>query len=219
MQLLSKSRRKVSDTGVFYSIQNFLWRIVPSWLFDINIWIVTATDHSAFKPSATPPGIRWANERDISGLTACGVDRTALVDGLARGDKYAVYEREDRILGYAIYETNTHDQENWLRFRFGTHDFFGARIWVAPEFRGQGIAPQVIRFARAYFLQKDRCRSLGIINGLNKSSRRACAKTGIVESGRILYLRLLGLTYLHYGRINRIGFWNAGNRLEISLPH
>ena len=105
-----------------------------------------------------------------------------------------------------------------MRFRFAAQDFFGARIWVSPDYRGQGIAPKVIRYARAYFLNTDRWRSLGIINGLNKSSRRACAKTGIAETGRILYLRLLGITYLHYGRINRIGFWNAGNRLEIPFP-
>lgn len=218
MQLLSNPWRKVSDIGLFYTIQTFFWRIVPSWLFDINVWVVTATDHHAFKSGETDPGIRWANERDIGELEACGIDRAALVDGLARGVKYAVCERDTKIICYAIYETDTHDQENWLRFRFGAHDFFGARIWVAPEFRGQGIAPQVIRFARAHFLKTDRSRSLGIINGLNKSSRRACAKTGIAETGRILYLRLLGITYLHYGRINRIGFWNARHRLEIPFP-
>lgn len=218
VRLLSNPWRKVSDIGLFYSIQTFFWRIVPSWLFDINVWIVTTTDQRAFNPGATDPGIRWANERDIEDLVACGIDREALVHGLARGVKYAVCERDDRIICYAIYETGTHDQESWLRFRFDARDYFGARIWVSPAYRGQGIAPKVIRFARAYFLNKNHLRSLGIINGLNKSSRRACAKSGVTENGRILYLRLLGITYLHYGRINRIGLWNAKNRLEIPFP-
>ena len=87
MRLLSNSWRKALDIGLFYTIQTFFWRIVPSWLFDINVWIVTATDHSAFKPGATDPGIRWANERDIEGLVACGIDRGYLVSGLARGVK------------------------------------------------------------------------------------------------------------------------------------
>ncbi len=219
-ELPARMWRKTTEVGPLYALQLIFWEIFPGWLFDLNVWIVTSTQMRipAGKQSHDV-ALRWADEGDVDALIRCGIDRTKLVAGFERGCKIAVFERGGRILGYARYGTAPHEQDDWLLFRFMSHDVYGAGMWVAPDCRGQGIAPQLIAFVWSYYVPAGCRRSLGIINGLNRNSRQACAKAGVTEAGRVFYLRLMGLAYLHYGSINRIGRWCPEKRLEILLAH
>lgn len=218
MELPTRIWRKTFEVGPLYSLQLIYWEIVPGWLFDLNIWIVTVKEIQA-NGGNTPDAdaLRWADESDTEALAACGLDRSKIASSFACGVKIAVCERAGRIICYARYGTATHEQDDWLIFKFKPQDVFGAGIWVAPDHRGQSIAPRVIAFARAHFASAGCRRSVGIINGLNRNSRRACAKVGITELDRIYYLRLFGLEFLRYGKLNRIGHWHSRNRLEIPL--
>jgi ribosomal protein S18 acetylase RimI-like enzyme len=218
IELPARAWRKTLEVGPLYALQLIYWQVVPHWLFDLNVWIVTTTDiRHRIGNAKHNPAIRWANESDIDALTRCGIERATITAAFERGVKIAVFERGGRIVAHARYGTATHEQDDWLLFKVGPHDVYGAGIWVSPDHRGRGIAPQVIPFVWSHFVRAGRGRSLGIINGLNRNSRRACAKAGVTEMGRIFYLRLLGLAYLHHGSLNRIGFWHPRNRLEILL--
>lgn len=212
--------RKTLEVGPFYALQLICWEIFPSWLFDLNVWIVTVKEIQAYSEIRKHnSAIRWADEHDTDALTLCGLDRAKITSSFERDVKIAVFEREGRIIAYAQYGTAAHEQDDWLIFKLKPHDVYGAGVWVAPDHRGQRIAGQVIAFARSHFARAGCRRSVGIINGLNRNSRRAHVKVGITELGRIFYLRLLGLEFLRYGRLIRIGRWHSRNRLEILLVH
>ena len=220
IELPARVWRKTVEVGPLYALQLIYWEIFPSWLFDLNVWIVTVKEIQAYSEIRNhDSAIRWADENDMDALTLCGLNRTKIASSFERDGKIAVLEREGRIIAYAQYGTAAHEQDDWLIFKLKPHDVYGAGVWVAPDHRGQRIAAQLIAFARSHFARAGCQRSIGLINALNQNSRRAHVKVGITEFGRIFYLRLLGLEFLRYGRLHRIGRWHSQNRLEILLVH
>ena len=85
------------------------------------------------------------------------------------------------------------------------------------RYRGGGVGPQMLEFTWSDLGRAGFQRSVGIMNALNRNSRRAGAKRDIKQKGRVFYLRLFGLAYLHYGSLNRIGHWHPRKRLEIDF--
>jgi len=148
---------------------------------------------------------------------ACGVGPHDLAYAFGKTLKIAVYEHEGRIVGYGQYAVESWNQSDWLRFRFAPHDFIGAGIWVAPDFRGRRIAPQIMRFAWSHFARNGYHRVVNIINALNHNSTRACAKVGILSAERFWYFRLLGFSYMRYGTVHAAGRWNRRNRFDVML--
>ena len=219
-ELPARMRRKTAEVGPLYALQLIFWEIFPGWLIDLNVWIVTATQmRVSAAQQSHDAGLRWAGKDDVEALIRCGLDRAKIAAGLEPGCKIAVFERGGRIVAYARYGTAPYEQDDWLRFSLMPHDVYGAGMWVAPDYRGKGIAAQLIAFVWSHFVAAGCRRSLGIINVLNRNSRQACAKAGVTEAGRIFYLRLLGMAYLRYGSINRVGRWTPEKRLEILLAH
>jgi GNAT superfamily N-acetyltransferase len=210
--------RKWREVGPLYALQMTYWEIFPNWLFDINAWVVLATDirkHAANR--SHDPAIRWATETDIDALAACGVDRRKILKALKGDVRIALLERDGRVLVHGWYGATMHEQDDWLTFRLKPGDLMGASIWVRPDCRGQGLAPRVIGFVWSEMARAGRVRSVGIINVLNRNSRRAIAKNGSTVVGRLFYIRFLGLTYIRYGVLKKIGFWNPRNRLDLTL--
>jgi len=217
-RLLNGILQEWREVGFLYVLQIAYWEIIPGWLFDFNAWVVTATDIRRQSVNMShDPAIRWAAASDMELLVACGLSRLEISEALRRGARIAVYESDGRIIVHGWYGFAAYDQGDWVRFQLAPGEMLGIRIWVRPECRGQGLAPKVIRFVWSEMSRAGIERSVGIINVLNRNSRRALAKNDSSEAGRIYYLRFLGLTWVRYGAFWRIGSWNPGNRLDLML--
>lgn len=218
MNYLEKARRKISEVGLLYALQQTKWTFLPDWLVELNVWNVNTIDiRGLANVTRHDPALRWATNRDIADLAAYGVRPEDLAYTFGKTLKIAVYEHEGRIVGYGQYAVDSWNQDVWLRFRFAPKDLIGAGIWVAPEFRGQRIAPQIMSFAWSHFARNGYHRVVNIINALNHNSTRACSKVGTLSAERFLYFRLLGFSYLRYGAVRAFGRWSRRNRFEVML--
>ncbi len=218
MNWLAKARRKVSEVGLLYALQQTKWTFLPDWLIELNVWHVNTIDiRSLATVTQHDPALRWATNRDIAELVACGIRPEDLAYTFGKTLKIAVYEHEGRIVGYGQYAVESWNQDVWLRFRFAPQDLIAAGIWVAPEFRGQRIAPQIMSFAWSHFARNGYHRLVNIINALNHNSTRACAKVGTLSAERFWYFHLLGFTYMRYGTVRAFGRWTRRNRLDVML--
>lgn len=218
MNWLAKARRKVSEVGLLYALQQTKWTFLPDWLIELNVWNVNTIDirgHAML--TRHDPALRWATNRDIVELVACGVGPEALAYAFGKTLKIAVYEHEGRIVGYGQYAVESWNQDVWLRWRFAPRDLIGAGIWVAPEFRGQRIAPQIMNFAWSHFARNGYHRVVNIINALNQNSTRACSKVGTLSTECFWYFRLLGFSYMRYGAVTGFGRWTRRNRFDVML--
>ncbi len=218
MNLLNRIREKVAEVGIFYALQTLKWRLISSRHFDVNLWIVGTREIQDLATVVEQrSAIRWATGKDIPQLIECGVKPDRLRENLAKRLKVAVYEEKGRIVAYGQYVVSSWDQDDWLIFQFNKRDFFGAGSWVAPEFRGQNIAPQIYTFAWSHFARNGYKRTVGITNALNKNFFRASQKVGPATFDRFWYIRLFGFTYFQYGLYKKIGRWNPTNRMEVHL--
>jgi GNAT superfamily N-acetyltransferase len=213
-------RTKISEVGILYALQTLKWRLVSSRQFDANLWIVVTReiqDLTAVKDH--DPAIRWATPDDTPQLIACGIKPEKLKADFGNTLKIAVYKQRGRIIAYGQYAVRSWNQDDWVAFKFDQRDFHGAGIWVAPEYRGQGIAPQIMKFAWSYFAQNGFKRMIAITNTLNRNSFRAAGKVRPAIFNRFWYIRLFGFTYFHYGPFRKIGRWNPCKRIDIPLAH
>lgn len=212
----AKVWRKAKEVGPFYALQLVFWQVVPHWLFDFNVWVVAITDlRDRVEITDHDPAIRWADERDIDALVSTGLDRAKITAEFAKGARIAVFERDGRVIAHHRLRIATHEQDDWLFFKCRPDDITGGVLWVAPEHRGSGIGPRMMGFTWSELARAGFPRIVAIVNVLNRNSRRALAKKRGMEKGRIYYLRLFGLAFLHYGSLNRVGCWHPRNRLEI----
>lgn len=218
MNWLGKVRRKVSEVGILYALQQAKWTFLPNWLVELNIWDVNTIDIRGLATvTQHHPALRWATNADIAELIACDVAPEDLAYAFGKTLKIAVYEHEGRIVGCGQYAVGSWNQSDWLRFRLAPKDLIGAGIWVAPEFRGQRIAPQIMSFAWSHFARLGYHRIVNIINVLNRNSTRACTKVGTPSVEPFWYVRLLGFTYMHYGTVQAFGRFNRRNRFDVML--
>ncbi len=218
MNWLAKAQRKVSEVGLLYALQQTKWTFLPEWLAELNIWNVNTIDirsHAAM--TRHDPALRWATNRDIPQLLACGVKPEVLAYAFGKSTTIAVYERDGRIVGYGQYAVGAWDLGDWLRFRFAPRDFHTAEVWVAPDLRGQGIGPKIFTFATSHFARNGYHRTVAIINVLNRNSIRACAKVCSPSTERFWYLRLFGVSYVRYGAVRGVGRWARRNRFDVML--
>jgi len=218
MNWLEKARRKVAEVGMLYALQQTKWTFLPDWLIELNVWQVNTIDirgHATM--TRHDPALRWAVNRDIPDLLACGVKPEVLAYAFGKTVRIAVYERDGQIVAYGQHAVGAWQQSDWLRFRFAPRDFNAAEVWVAPDFRGQGIGPKIMAFATSHFARNGHHRAVAIINVLNRNSIRACAKVGPVSAERFWYLRLFGFSFLRYGELHGFGRWTRRNRFDVML--
>lgn len=218
MNWLAKARRKVSEVGLLYALQQTKWTFLPDWLIELNVWNVNTVDirgHALLTDH--DPALRWATNRDIAELANCGVSPEALAYTFGKTLKIAVYEHEGRIVGYGQHAVGTSNQSDWLRFRLAPRDCMAVEFWVAPEFRGRRIGPKILAFAWSHYARNGYHRAVNIINVLNHNSTRACATAGVMSTERFWYFRLLGFSYMHYGALRAMGRWTRRNRFHVML--
>ena len=211
-------RNEIAWGGILYALQRAKWRFIPSWLIDVNLWIIVARDvRTLADVDDHDPVLRWATTADVPQLVELGLDAETLDKALGDTLGITVYERDGRIVGYGQYVTREWAQDDWLALTFGPRDFHGAGIWVAPDHRGQGIAPKIMTYAWAHMARNGFGRMVSITNALNRNSFKSAGKVRPGDYTRFWYVRLFGFTCFRYGKMAKLGRWSATNRVEVTL--
>jgi len=159
-------RRKVRDHGPLHTALLMLNHVVPRSLLDVKVWVVSSADLSTFIDAEDPDDdVRWQGSVDAGGLTIPDRKQPDFENLLECGKLAAVIERDGGIVAWDLFATERFIQKKWLWFAFGDRDIYSSWSFVAPDYRGQGLAVQLALFAyrefarRGYLrrLQRDRC--------------------------------------------------------------
>ena len=95
IELPARVWRKTVEVGPLYALQLIYWEIFPSWLFDLNVWIVTVKEIQAYSEIRNhDSAIRWADENDMDALTLCGLNRTKIASSFERDGKIEIIKAE-----------------------------------------------------------------------------------------------------------------------------
>ncbi len=209
--------RQVSAMGPLYALQVGLARALPQWLFHANVEVVHALDLGdwAERP-LDESGLRWAGEADFERLVAFGIDPAELRSRFARGARVAILEQDGRVAAWNWFETDSHDDYDWLRFTLSPGEIWGFNGRVAPAVRGRGAFARVRGFAARDLAREGYRRIVSNIDALNRSSLRARAKTGSAALGRFFWIRALGVTLLRVDGSMRVGRWGPQRRLALA---
>lgn len=218
MKKVTSFLRMVPEVGLIYTLQQVKWTLIPDWLLEFNVWDASITDISHLADlTAHAPALRWATPADVPRLAAFDIKPEILFDALDKTVRIAIYEDGDRIVGFGQYAIDRWDQSDWLRFRIRKDEFLGAGVWVDPDFRGRGIGSSIMSFGWSEMVRSGRCRTVGIVNRLNRNMKQATAKVAKLRYEPIFVVRFLGVTYYRYGNQRQLGRWTSRNRLTITF--
>ncbi len=213
----SAALRRLAAMGPLYAAQVGLARAVPQWLFHANVEVVHALDLGGWaERPLDESGLRWAGEADFDRLVAFGSDPAELSARFARGARVAILEQDGRVAAWNWFETEGHDDYDWLRFTLSPDEIWGFNGRVASAFRGRGAFARVRSFAARDLAREGYRRIVSNIDALNRSSLRARAKTGSTALGRFFWIRILGVTLVSLGGAVRIGRWGPRRRLAMA---
>jgi GNAT superfamily N-acetyltransferase len=192
--------------------------IVPRPLLDVRVWVVARTDLSAFVDAEVPDvGVYWVGTADVDGLALQDAEQAGIEDQLARGKVATVIERDGRIVGWETFTSEDFAKEDWLWIAVRDREIYEIRMFVEPEYRGQGLAVWLNRFAYREFARQGYLLSYGVTDALNRRSLRAAAKVCHRPVGRIVYGRCFGFAVIRIGRRLRAGSWTADSPLVIDF--
>lgn len=206
------------DNGALYALQLIFRNVVSQDIVDFNSWAVWKIDLQATAGRVCDePDIRWARPGDIDALTALGRPGEEFTGAFSCGRKIAVCECQGQIVGYYLVSTTSYERLTWLSVTVPPKCAYGLMLWTQPRFRGRSIGPRLVRFVQTALAREGYRSLIYHIDAMNRISLRANAKLDVGSLGRITYIRFMGLTYLRYRSMRRVGFWNAYRRLELAL--
>ena len=203
---------RVQEIGPLYAAQRALLHVFPRRWFEINMWYFRVADLTeshlteSHSKQTTCDEVRWATAEDFDLLAEFG-DSAEIRSLLTLGHKVAVFIRDGRVCGWHWFATGCVDQHDWLRVLMGEDECFGIMSLVDPACRRQGIARQLAIFAHSDLQRAGYRRLVGFCDALNRPSLRAYSMRE--TSGRVFYMRLLGLTFVHIGQFKGIGRWGS----------
>ena len=209
---------RVREIGPLYSAQRALLHVFPRRWFEVNMWYLREADLAeSHSKRTTGDKVRWATAEDFDLLAAFGdvakINGAEIRSRLTLGHKVAVFIRDGRVFGWHWFANGWVDQHDWLRVLMDEDECFGIMALVDPACRRQGIARQLVYFAHSDLQRAGYRRLVGFTDALNRPSLRAYNMRE--TSGRVFYIRFLGLTFCRIGRFMRIGRWEPDRRLEI----
>ena len=218
MKSWRRAWRKIREVGPLYTAHLAANRFIPEALFQVRALMITERD-PRHRPSVLDhdPGFRWITLEDFNSIAALRRLPRPLWAELEAGNRALILERDDDVISYFLYPSDSHHQASWVRFEFLPTDIWTIYTWVAPEYRGQGIHAHVRNFAASELEQAGYTRELSTIDALNRNSLRAHTKLGGWFIGRIFFLRILGLTLVRVGRSVRIGWWGPNRPFVVDI--
>jgi len=213
------ARSRIPESGWLYTFHLTIQHVVPSWLFSIKIWTtgIGEIEEIEVKPDKNL-GLRWADTNDIVALMAMGQTREDFKNAFSNGEEIALCEAAGRIVAYYRMSPNQVEFSDWLRINLRNGSVYGGSLWVLPAYRGQDIGPELVRFGLAKMAEEGFQRWVFHVDALNRNSFRATNKVADTSTlGRLIFIRVLGVVFIKYGALSRIGFLNSQNRLVIEL--
>lgn len=212
---LHNARLSLQNTGLARTLQRALQRAVPSWLFDFNSLIALELDFADFR--ARPPDgrwpHRWADESDLEFLTQGGLSAAEVRAFLAQGARAALCTQGDKLVGYTWYMPDPCTVFGWIRTV--PHPAVYAAAYVAPEFRGRRLHMETRKFAYPALAALGYTGIVSFVEHFNRSSMRTGKDSPRRYTGRLTYVRLLGLVVYRLDGKWGAGFWNRARPFDL----
>jgi GNAT superfamily N-acetyltransferase len=206
-----KLATKIREVGPLYTLRLVVRRLVPSFIFDGAVLVVTDCDIAALAAEDDPDApIRWATRDEVGELDALGFRSDEARKLFAKGHRVLVYEQEGAFLACAWYATGPYKMLDWFRFELLPKEIFGFGAYTRPDQRGKRVISRLWKRAAADAHKQACKRYLGTVDVLNRNSLRAASVApGVNIICRIWYLRLLGFTVVRANDKISFGWWTS----------
>jgi ribosomal protein S18 acetylase RimI-like enzyme len=191
-------------TSTLYRAAKRAVNALPPWVLRFRPFVVYEIPLATAALTAgnpTSPGqllgasVRWIENRDEAGSLA-PLSSRACVDEFNGTTRRAVVARVDvQRVGCAWIATGAFSETDLgLHFELAPDEAWLYAAAVAPEHRNRGVYRQLLEFVVAELRAAGMRRVLLGVTVGNEPSRRAHARQGAIEVGRIAAVRALGLT-------------------------
>ena len=113
---------------------------------------------------------------------------------VSRGSGGMVALIDGKLVNWSLFAVNkVYRGEYVKRFNLNHHSAYIHAVYTMREYRGNGIAPQVIDAICGYLFQKNIRHVYLCINPANQASLRFASKAGFKNIGHITYIQILKL--------------------------
>ena len=139
---------RASD-GLIVALLQGLDFLLPEWLFSASAGEILRKDLTRRQPSPGTFDTRWATVEDLAQLRRFSRHIRQLDDWLARGDRFAVAIRDGEIAGFENYRGKVYRLPRIprVRVRLGPDQIWAVSSYIAPQYRAQGAARDILAFA------------------------------------------------------------------------
>ena len=220
--LLYRAAKNVVDR-----LPAWLVRIRPFGVYEIRLQQVgdkPATQHSRdSREERVPCQIRWVtDESDVPMLRRVATAKTCAELNFNTRRAVAAWF-EGRVIGCAWIATEAFEEADLgLRFELHSADAWLFAAVVEEPMRSQGVYRQLLEFLIDGLNRENVRRILLGVSVGNEPSRRAHARQGAVQVGRVMAIRSLGLTACRRrGRVQRLSLvafsWRQPIRLVVNI--
>ena len=128
-------------------------------------------------------------------------------EAFARGEVCVAAFDGPRLVAYAWYAVEPAPHSNGLWMEFDRRAVYTYRAFVAPRYRGRGIAPALYRFADHLFLERGREIAVLCIEANNTPSLAAARRSGAHGIGYCAYWHVGGRFFsLRTPGVRHVGF-------------
>lgn len=211
--------RMSREDGFLFALMTLLYKWVPEGLFHAKGFVIMAVEpHESLTSQAEAFSVRRATSDDLDLLSHCGYPQSILADWFDRGARAWLIEGERRLLAcYWLDGNERYYLYDWLVIKSAPKEVWVLWWWVARSHRKQELAYEVRRAGVLEYADAGFTQMLGAVDMLNHNALRGCEKMGCKAVGSLFILRILGLTFVCFGRSWRVGRWGLGDVLELPM--
>jgi GNAT superfamily N-acetyltransferase len=210
--------RKAREVGLFYTVALGIRRALPARVLYVGRTILLEMRRDQERAAGDiRDGIRWSLRNDSELLTAFGHSLELVRRRLSAGDTACMLIEAERLLGYVWFHGLQHEDENLgVCFQLAPGEIWLFDAMIAPDHRGRGLYPRLLRVAAEDLWRRGLSRILIAVEASNRNSLQGHLAAGARAVGSVCGLRILGLTAVHHGTGFRVAWTGARGWLELS---
>jgi hypothetical protein len=168
-------------------------RLLPRWLVHVEWFVVMELLTTTPRRMPADGDVRWATAGDDDLLASLGGEPGEVRRRRASGDAAAVCVRDGRAAGRVHVRAGVYDEQGMVvRLRDDERWLYDGV--VAPEKRGAGVYPHLVRTVAEDLAASGVGRLLSAIDRLNAASLRSARRRGGVAIGSVAMVRILGVS-------------------------
>jgi len=201
----SKLRLKLID---------ILYKCASSEVLYFRIYEVVKLDQPpSIQMKLQDNAIQKATLADARFLSVCGHSTTKLHQWLQQGVEGWYIQKEKELLTCTWIDFNdTYHLYPWLALQASSEIAWIYWWWVAPEYRGKGVAYRILPYKQ----NKTICR-MAVIDSLNRRSLYGAYKLGWKSINRIIVIQLHRLKIIWLKDHINLGKWEAARPLRLFI--